>query len=122
MVLLVDDNIDMRIMYANMLHEHEVVEASNGLEALVLLARLPRAPDLIILDIEMPVMDGPTFLARKAQTPWRDIPVLVASTVFDRLVDDPGVDGMFDKRDLGQLWAAVNQILEGAEVTHAGGS
>ncbi|HTP09081.1 MAG TPA: SpoIIE family protein phosphatase [Anaerolineae bacterium] len=62
--------------------EHETSVAVNGQEALAEVQR--RAPDLILLDIMMPVMDGFEVLSRlKANPATRDIPVIVISAQND---------------------------------------
>jgi CheY-like chemotaxis protein len=57
-LLLVEDNEDNRIIYSTLLRHlgYEVVEAHDGLQA-VELAR-SRHPDLILMDISIPQMDG----------------------------------------------------------------
>jgi DNA-binding response OmpR family regulator len=56
----------------------ETLSAVNGQEALEIV--MAESPDLILLDIMMPVMDGFTVLARlKENKGWRDIPVVVIS-------------------------------------------
>ena len=56
----------------------ETLSAGDGQEALEVVRS--EAPDLILLDIMMPVMDGFTVLARlKERKVWRDIPVIVIS-------------------------------------------
>ena len=57
-VMVVDDNSDLREMLRYMVERlgYRVVEAENGLEA-VAFAR-HRCPDLILMDLSMPVMDG----------------------------------------------------------------
>jgi CheY-like chemotaxis protein len=57
-LLLVEDNEDNRIIYSTVLRHlgYEVVEALDGVEA-VALAR-SRLPDLILMDISIPEMDG----------------------------------------------------------------
>jgi len=60
----------------------QTVSAPNGLEALDQIAL--KAPDLILLDIMMPEMDGFQVLAHlKADQTWRDIPVIVISALDD---------------------------------------
>jgi two-component system chemotaxis response regulator CheY len=89
-VLIVDDAALVRLYYRQILEGagYQVEEALNGLEALERLLTFP--PDVAIVDVNMPQMDGFTFLAtlRKQPPPVGGIPVLVASTeagVSDRL-------------------------------------
>ena len=75
--LVVDDDPDMRGRLHTVLARGgwTVREAANGAEALALLAP---APDLVLLDLTMPVMDGFDFLHRLRATPeCRDVPVVV---------------------------------------------
>jgi len=57
-VLIVDDYPDAREMYAEYLQfsGFDVVEASNGMEALQ--RAVDTAPDIILMDLSLPVMDG----------------------------------------------------------------
>jgi two-component system, cell cycle response regulator DivK len=57
-VLLVDDYPDAREMYSEYLQfsGFDVVEAANGIEALQ--SALDRTPDIILMDLSLPVMDG----------------------------------------------------------------
>src|SRR6185437_16394146 len=58
----------------------EVLYASNGQEALAQVAQVPSI-DLIVLDVNMPVMDGPAFLDRlRRDYASLDIPVMFSST------------------------------------------
>ena len=81
-VLVVDDAALVRLYYRDALESagFEVDEALNGLEALekVLAARF----DLLIVDINMPQMDGMTFLEtlRRQDLPVASVPALVTST------------------------------------------
>jgi sigma-B regulation protein RsbU (phosphoserine phosphatase) len=62
--------------------DHETIVAVNGQEALDLVER--QAPDLILLDIMMPVLDGFEVLSRlKANPATRNIPVIVISAQSD---------------------------------------
>jgi two-component system sensor histidine kinase/response regulator len=55
-----------------------VLTAPNGKEAIAALEK--ETPDLIILDLIMPVMDGEEFYVwLRAQEKWRHIPVIIAS-------------------------------------------
>jgi PAS domain S-box-containing protein len=77
-VLLVEDDQPTREMMARTLKKAEwhVSEAGNGREALDQLAR--QKPQLILLDLMMPVMDGFDFLLEmRANAEWQGIPVIV---------------------------------------------
>jgi CheY-like chemotaxis protein len=79
-VLVVDDDAKMREIVRAILEKEDckVVEASDGKEALDRLHE--DLPDLIILDLMMPVMDGFEFIHELRQIEaWRGIPVVVAT-------------------------------------------
>lgn len=81
LVLVVDDDVDVRSGVAELLElsGYQTVTAAHGGEALKLLQGGLR-PTLILLDVQMPVMDGPTFWARcKADPHLAAIPILVIS-------------------------------------------
>ncbi len=80
-ILVVDDDDDARNALGDTLrHEgYDVVTVANGREALAYLRSSPR-PRLTFLDLEMPVMDGWTFLAERNRDPaLRAVPVIVSS-------------------------------------------
>jgi two-component system chemotaxis response regulator CheY len=81
-VLVIDDAALMRLYYRKALEEagFEVDEALNGLEALEKLLMTPA--DLLIVDVNMPQMDGFTFLhtLRRHALPLGGTPALVTST------------------------------------------
>lgn len=76
-VLVVDDEPDFRRALAVTLRSHgyTVVTAADGEEALQLAAEVP--PDLVVLDLGMPVLDGVGVLTRLRA--WSAVPVLVLS-------------------------------------------
>jgi DNA-binding response OmpR family regulator len=79
-VLLVDDDPDMRILYRLALRQAglEVIEAASGKEALSL-ARTEK-PDLVLLDVMMPAMDGYEVCRRlRADPQMTGLPVLMVS-------------------------------------------
>ncbi len=83
-VLVVDDDPDMRLAIASVLksRSYQVIEAGDGLEALRKLEE--EKPDIMLLDLLMPGMDG--FAVIKAlegcqEKGHSDIPVLVISSV-----------------------------------------
>ncbi len=100
-VLIVDDEADSREALALLLRHdgYPVAMAGNGQEALSYLRARP-APCLILLDLNMPVMDGWEFLQRQqAEEPLARIPVLVVSGGVDRRTSAPlrGAVGVFTK-------------------------
>jgi CheY-like chemotaxis protein len=77
-VLVVDDERDLREFYEDLLTRqgYEVVTATNGQEALAAVTQ--HAPELILLDIMMPVMDGLEVLrALNDNEQTKKIPVIV---------------------------------------------
>jgi two-component system chemotaxis response regulator CheY len=81
-VLVVDDANLVRLYYRGILEGrgYEVDEAFNGLEALEKLLAAPA--DLLVVDVNMPQMDGVAFLKalRREDSPISSIPALVTST------------------------------------------
>jgi CheY-like chemotaxis protein len=80
-ILVVDDERGIRDAVGQVLREagHGVMSAANGAEALERIREQP--PDAILLDLNMPVMDGRTFLsACRAEPVAREVPVALFST------------------------------------------
>jgi two-component system chemotaxis response regulator CheY len=83
-ILIVDDSPAMRAFIRRVLklsgiEVGEYFEASNGQEALQLLAATPM--DAVLTDINMPVMDGETFVRKmREEGPFQSMPVIVIST------------------------------------------
>jgi CheY-like chemotaxis protein len=83
-VLVVDDEADIvsTVKYRLEFNEFEVVTAANGKEGLEKAAS--EKPDIILLDISMPVMNGHEMLERLKNSPdIKDIPVIVVSAFSD---------------------------------------
>ncbi len=79
-VLVVDDSKLLHRMFEMMLRQYPLVHAYDGREALVRLAE-HNDVDLILLDINMPRMNGLEFLAAvKAHTEFARIPVIIITT------------------------------------------
>ena len=79
-ILVVDDDEDFRagLRLALEMKGYQVEESSNGEEALAQLAE--KAPLLVLLDLQMPVMNGREMLQRMRSTPeLKDVPVVIIS-------------------------------------------
>jgi CheY-like chemotaxis protein len=83
-ILVIDDTALARETVAKLL-EHEgfqTVRAANGKEAYATL--YSQTPDLVLLDLMMPEMDGITFLRMVRHSPlWEHLPVIVLTGVTD---------------------------------------
>jgi two-component system, cell cycle sensor histidine kinase and response regulator CckA len=95
-ILLVEDEAMVRAVAERALTRkgYEVLTAAHGEEALELLERLPEGIDLLISDVVMPTMDGPT-LVRHARQRFPDLKIIFMSGYAEeqlrKSIDVPGV-------------------------------
>lgn len=85
LILIIDDSSVMRAAVSFTLKSagFEILEATdgrNGLDVLQRITREGKRPSLILVDINMPVMDGVTFIKEIKLTDNKFIPVLVLTT------------------------------------------
>jgi CheY-like chemotaxis protein len=86
-ILTVDDAKALRLLVANLLQpfDCEPTEATNGFKAFFAIESA--RPDLILLDVNMPIMDGVETLTRlKAAPELADIPVIMLASPADHAV------------------------------------
>ena len=84
-ILTVDDSKTIRLIVARAFKSFdcEVLEAANGVEGLAVASR--EKPDVIVLDVTMPVMDGTEMLSRlKSNSDLRSIPVIMLTAEAGR--------------------------------------
>jgi len=101
-VLIVDDAVTMRQMVSFTLQKggYEVVEAEHGQDALKKLATL--TVDLIITDLNMPVMDGITLIQNVRKMPaMKSKPILMLTT-----------EGLAAKKEQGKAAGATGWIVK----------
>lgn len=118
-VLIADDSAVMRNIIGKTIDEmgHERIDAANGREALVQLAKNEGRIGLILLDWNMPIIDGFGVLKRiKEQKKLKSIPVLMVSTESeDESIERAiaaGANGYLPKPFTpGELAAAVQATL-----------
>jgi CheY-like chemotaxis protein len=123
MILIVDDDADVRDSLSECLASsgHQVSTAENGQRALEQLERGLR-PDLILLDLRMPLVDGYQVLDRlREMEPLRDVPVLLVTALRD--VDRRALDrssGLLPKPiRMDRLLSAVERAVSPSETSDA---
>jgi chemosensory pili system protein ChpA (sensor histidine kinase/response regulator) len=82
-ILIVDDSPSVRRVVSGQIRHAgwNPVTAKNGIEALELLQQGNGRPDLILLDVEMPRMDGYEFLSTlRANAAFREMPVVMLTS------------------------------------------
>ena len=80
-ILVVEDQEDNRQILRDMLAptDYEITEAENGEEAVAAIAK--QRPDLILMDIQLPIMDGYTATSRiKSDPELRSIAVIAVAS------------------------------------------
>jgi two-component system, cell cycle response regulator len=119
-VLVVDDSPVNRMVLTKALSAdgHTPVTAENGLQALELLGSNDESPvDVVLLDLEMPELDGYETLARiKADDGLRHLPVIVISSVDEldsvvRCIENGATDYLPKPFDAALLRARLNSSL-----------
>jgi len=125
-ILVVEDDKIMRRLITTLLEKeeiYEVVEAVNGQQALEMIAQ--DIPDLILLDIMMPMMDGYEVCKRlRGEQKYAKIPIIMLSSLDDKedLVKgfNLGVDDYISKPvDCQILKARINALLRRVELDHS---
>jgi len=115
-VLLIEDDADIRESIASLLEQegYRVDTACNGREALDRLEQLGSAPDVILLDLMMPVLDGAGFRSEQEKSPaFAQIPVVVVSGDGNPLpkAKSLGAAGWLKKPfEAGELLAVVDRV------------
>ena len=121
-ILLAEDNRIYRVFLQAVMEDagHQIEIAENGEEAVRILERLPAGaapPDLILMDVQMPVMDGEEAARRirAMRSPFREIPI-IALTAFALSEDadrfrEAGMNGYVTKPiDLSRLADQMNSL------------
>jgi DNA-binding response OmpR family regulator len=115
-VLVVEDDADIRLLLRDVLRDEgiDVRVARHGEQALDVL-RHETPPDLVLLDLMMPVMDGWRLRRAMLEEPeLAEIPVIVLSALGDRDSRHLGVEASLAKPiDLRRLLALVRLYLRG---------
>ncbi len=106
-ICIIEDDESLRFTIKEILEKQnvEIIEAENGKVGMSLLQKEKIKPDLILLDLMMPVMNGFEFLKLIRETDLNSIPILVLT----------GADLSVDEKSF--LSGEVQRILEKSEDT-----
>ena len=114
-ILIAEDESDLRVLLHDQLSGagHEVIEAENGIRALQLFQS--EAPDMAVLDVMMPVMDGFSLLAQIRET--SDMPVIFLTAKSDETDKVSGLrlgadDYLVKPWGRSELLARIDSIID----------
>jgi CheY-like chemotaxis protein len=114
-VLIVEDDADLREMMAQLLalEGYVATTVANGLEALEYLERGDK-PNVILLDLMMPVMDGWEFRRQQQSDPAvAHVPVIILSAIDQRRAADVDAVAFLKKPlDFDRLLELVRQFCQ----------
>ena len=123
--IMVEDARIVRMFHRSILEAagFSVVEAMNGLEALERAVGGEQLPDLFLVDVNMPLMDGYTFLRRVRCDPMlRDIPAIVISTTNgerdEERAFEAGANFVLVKPVIPDVLARCARALSGVAAEH----
>jgi len=120
-LLVVDDDVEMRNALIALLETDgcQVVGASNGLEALDCLRKIPR-PDVILLDLMMPIKDGWEFrVAQKRDAALASIPVVAMSADDSPKAAAIDAEGYVKKPfKYPELVASIVRVMQAKRLAH----
>ncbi len=113
LILLVEDDVNQRALFEEELCDegYRVITAGDGREALSMAAE--HKPDLVVMDVNMPVMDGLDTLARLLEVD-RKVPVIIhtAYASYRDSFSSWSADAYIVKNsDLSELKKAVRDLL-----------
>jgi CheY-like chemotaxis protein len=115
-ILVVDDEPSLREVLADILRDegYAVLTAANGRAGVAMLES--DAPDLVLMDIMMPVMGGrEASRAMRAHPHGRTIPIVLSSASTAPRPLDPGIAAYLAKPfDIDQLLELVERLLSGS--------
>ncbi len=109
-ILIVEDDVMLRKMYSDKVRVagHEAVEAANGLEGLQMAKQ--EAPDVILLDVMMPGMDGLEMLEKLRKSDWGAYMKVIVLTAKE---PDDGVMGRVTKSEPSYFLSKATVTPEG---------
>ncbi len=126
-ILIVDDDQDMRETLMEVLEHagYVVTPARDGLDALSQLRNAPERPDLILLDLQMPNMNGIEFRGEQLKhKEFADIPVALLTADSDGEKSAAALKTAFLRKPikLPQLLSAIPEVMRPARSASEGAS
>jgi DNA-binding NarL/FixJ family response regulator len=123
-ILIADDSCDFRERVRNLVlrhkNVHSIVECDNGIKALQLLKEI--RPDMIILDIHMPLMNGIQVIKNMKEQGIKTVVCILTSYPYPQYKKKCralGADYFFNKsKDFEKINSAIEEFLS-SEVKHA---
>ncbi len=117
-VLIIEDELSIRRFLKPSLENHDfkIIEADNGVEGIALASS--HKPDIILLDLGLPDMDGLEVLKRLRE--WATVPIIILTArgkEKDKILGlDAGADDYLTKPfDVGELMARIRVALRHAQ-------
>jgi DNA-binding response OmpR family regulator len=111
-VLIIEDDTAIRelLSIALELEGYHILTARNGLEGLQRAVAI--RCDVIVLDLNMPVMDGKAFIEAYHRTVQPHAPILAASVRYTELRKLQGISGYFQKPyDLAGVVYTIDKVI-----------
>jgi len=118
-ILIAEDDADVAELLRQVLSEHLDVATENVANgALVMDSLIARRPDLLILDIEMPGLNGlDVFDLVRSDRYWQGVPILFLTALPERASTANAPTGVHEilakPFDIGALLAMVDRLLAG---------
>jgi DNA-binding NarL/FixJ family response regulator len=117
-ILIADDHEVVRKGVRSLLESQDdqnITEASNGMEAVDIASEM--SPDLVVLDVTMPILDG-LSAAKQIKKALPRVPIVILSIhngpEMMRATQRAGADAFVTKSDLGSvLLKAVEAVMQG---------
>ncbi len=114
-ILVIEDDPDLREAVASSIADLgvAVVQACDGVDALERLAEAKRPPDAILLDMRMPRLDGPGFLAAlRGEAHLAHIPVITMTGGCDPVPEPPIASRLHKPFDVEELARILVSLCE----------
>ena len=120
-IFYLDDDSDDRYFFKNAAGSlgHKVMVFHNGDDLLKALRESKKKPDLLFLDVHMPVLNGEEMLnLLKKSDAYKHIPIVMISGAYPkklvRHLLDAGAEHLMKKTPVNELRAAIAEVIENA--------